>query len=122
MGIEHLKVKYDTQLVVNQVNGDYVARNENMKIYLREVKALIEKFKSFEIEAIPRDQNQHADILSKFALGAPLNTLGAPPEFNIHYVERIHLSPGEREEILAINDAQEPEATWMTPIFRYFTN
>lgn len=57
VGVEHLRVKCDTQLVVNQVNGQYAALKPSMKTYLREVKSLIEKFKSFKIEAVPRDQN-----------------------------------------------------------------
>ena len=35
MGLEHVKVYSDSQLVVNQVNGDYQAKGKNMVAYLK---------------------------------------------------------------------------------------
>lgn len=48
----------------NQVKGEYATKGEKMKVYLKEIKALLE---GFEIEVIPRESNQEEDTLSKYA-------------------------------------------------------
>lgn len=40
VGAASLKVYCNSQLVVNQVKGEYAAKGENMKVYLKEAKAL----------------------------------------------------------------------------------
>jgi ribonuclease HI len=57
----------DSQLVVNQISGDYAANDEKMKIYLAEAKKLLEKFKLVQVEHIGRDLNGHADALAGLA-------------------------------------------------------
>lgn len=51
-----LRIKYDSQLVVNQVKGEYVVKGEKMK-YLSETKVLLNKINEFEIQVIPREEN-----------------------------------------------------------------
>uniref|UniRef100_A0A2N9H088 Uncharacterized protein n=1 Tax=Fagus sylvatica TaxID=28930 RepID=A0A2N9H088_FAGSY len=46
-----LTVYCDSQLVVNQISGDYAAKDEKMKIYLVEAKKLLAKFKHVQIGA-----------------------------------------------------------------------
>lgn len=43
-----------------------------MKKYLREAKILIDGIKSSDVEAISREQNQEANILSKYVFTASL--------------------------------------------------
>uniref|UniRef100_A0A2N9HKC3 RNase H type-1 domain-containing protein n=1 Tax=Fagus sylvatica TaxID=28930 RepID=A0A2N9HKC3_FAGSY len=50
-----LTVYCDSQLVVNQISGDYAAKDEKMKIYLVEAKKLLAKFKHVQMEHIGRD-------------------------------------------------------------------
>jgi ribonuclease HI len=57
----------DSQLVVNQISGNYAAKDEKMKIYLVEAKRLLEKFKHVQVEHIGRDLNGHADALASLA-------------------------------------------------------
>lgn len=45
------KVHCESQLVINQVKVDHVAKGEQIIKYLKEAKALIERFGSFEINA-----------------------------------------------------------------------
>src|SRR5579862_4832631 len=57
MGAEYVTVYSDSQLVVNQVNEDYRARDDLMIKYLGRVKALIARFTRFVLLRIPSDQN-----------------------------------------------------------------
>lgn len=52
VGVASLKVYCYSQLVVNQIKGEYVKKGEQMKKYLREANALAETFVDFRIEAI----------------------------------------------------------------------
>lgn len=64
----NLRVKYNSQLVVNQVNGAYQARGEKMAKYMVLVKYLLEKFPKIQLKQIPREQNVRADAIAN--LGA----------------------------------------------------
>ena len=59
-------VHCDSQVVTNQVNGDYECKNERMKRYLEEVK---NRISSIEVKfvQIPREENECADRLAKAA-------------------------------------------------------
>uniref|UniRef100_A0A2N9IDK5 Integrase catalytic domain-containing protein n=1 Tax=Fagus sylvatica TaxID=28930 RepID=A0A2N9IDK5_FAGSY len=63
----HLQVFCDSQLVVNHISGEYLARDERMLSYLSIAKSLLSKFDSVEVEQIRREYNSHADILAKLA-------------------------------------------------------
>lgn len=60
----NLLVYSDSQLVVEQVNSHYEAKEPNMIKYLSRVNQLINHFKSFEIKQVPKSQNVQADALS----------------------------------------------------------
>lgn len=64
---DHLQVFYDSQLVANQISGEYQARDERMSIYLLIVQSLLTEFKSTTVEQIGREHNSHANILAKLA-------------------------------------------------------
>ena len=55
----------DSKLVVNQILGEYKAREPSMQKYLAKIKSLIALFEGFEVERLPRSQNEQADALSK---------------------------------------------------------
>ncbi|XP_077242448.1 uncharacterized protein LOC143882960 [Tasmannia lanceolata] len=73
---QRLKAYCDSQLVVNQINGVYEARDERMIKYLSKVRQLASKFKNFEVIRIPRTENSKADVLSKLAASG-YTTLGS---------------------------------------------
>ncbi|KAJ9556882.1 hypothetical protein OSB04_011496 [Centaurea solstitialis] len=64
LGEKHLDVRSDSLLVVNQVNGDFQAKDSKMMSYLKVVKERIAQFDHFSIEQIPRDQNTQVDALA----------------------------------------------------------
>ncbi|KAJ9556549.1 hypothetical protein OSB04_011163 [Centaurea solstitialis] len=64
LGAKQLHVRSDSLLVVNQVNGDFQAKDSKMMSYLKAVKDRIARFEQILIEQIPRDLNMQADALA----------------------------------------------------------
>ncbi|XP_022871547.1 uncharacterized protein LOC111390699 [Olea europaea var. sylvestris] len=67
LGISNLILHNDSQLVVNQVNGVYMAKEDRTDNYLRVVKKELERFNTTQVKQIPRSQNNHADALARLA-------------------------------------------------------
>ena len=65
--VKNIKICGDSRLIVSQVNGDYEAKEETMKEYLRIVRALVTQFDEFHIEHISSEKNMKADALSMYA-------------------------------------------------------
>lgn len=58
----------NSQLVMQQVDGNYEVQEVSMVKYLGKVKQMKELFKGFEIKQVPQIQNVQVDALSKPAL------------------------------------------------------
>ncbi|XP_057529902.1 uncharacterized protein LOC130808441 [Amaranthus tricolor] len=69
-GAKKLAAFSDSQLIVGQVNGEFEAKDDSMKMYLQQVKDFVPKFDKFTLEHIPRSQNDQADSLAKLASSA----------------------------------------------------
>ncbi|XP_057538103.1 uncharacterized protein LOC130815609 [Amaranthus tricolor] len=69
-GAKELAAFSDSQLIVGQVNGEFEAKDDSMKMYLQQVKDFVPKFDKFTLEHIPRSQNAQADSLAKLASSA----------------------------------------------------
>ncbi|CAI9762904.1 unnamed protein product [Fraxinus pennsylvanica] len=65
--VRRLIISSDSQLVVNQVNGNFMARDKHMAAYLKLVMNSLPDFEKFELIQVPRQENSHADALSKLA-------------------------------------------------------
>jgi len=63
-----LKVYSDSQLLVRQLRGEYAVHNERLKLLYNEAVGLTANLETFEVEYIPREQNQEADALVNEAL------------------------------------------------------
>ncbi|KAL0313356.1 UNVERIFIED_CONTAM: Ribonuclease HI [Sesamum radiatum] len=66
-GAKHLEACSDSQLVVNQVKGDFEAKEKRMAQYLDLIRAFGQTFEKFELKHIPRSKNEEADQLAKLA-------------------------------------------------------
>ncbi|XP_021748050.1 uncharacterized protein LOC110713912 [Chenopodium quinoa] len=51
---EHVCLKTDSQLVANQIRGEYEAKKPSMIAYLAKIKTVIVKLRTLEVELIPR--------------------------------------------------------------------
>ncbi|XP_077245948.1 uncharacterized protein LOC143885765 [Tasmannia lanceolata] len=110
---QRLRAYCDSQLVTNQIQGVYEARDERMVKYLSKVRRLANKFQSFEVIRIPRTENAKADVLSKLAASG-YTALGSI------CMEFLQKSSIEREatEVMQV----ERESSWMDKIIEYMRN
>jgi len=67
VGADEVIAYSDSQLVVNQFNGDYEAKDSRMETYLEVVRDLAKIFKKFELIRIPRGENTTTDTLAALA-------------------------------------------------------
>ncbi|MGD0250655.1 MAG: ribonuclease HI [Thermoplasmata archaeon] len=58
----------DSQLVVRQMLGEYRVRAEHLRAYHEWLERLTKEFSQVEFRWVAREENQHADALSKRAL------------------------------------------------------
>ena len=101
----------ESQVVANQVNGDYECKGERMKRYLDQVRAKVDDLEA-KIIQIPRGENEHADHLAKAALAEYMIIPGNVLSF-------VQLSP-----LIDSSDMQEIgfESNWTTLIVSYLKN
>ncbi|MFA6281463.1 MAG: ribonuclease HI family protein [Candidatus Omnitrophota bacterium] len=71
IGINEKKVKVfsDSQLLCEQINGNYKVKNNNIFPLFILAKSIIEKFEEFSIAHIDREKNTEADNLATEAIG-----------------------------------------------------
>jgi ribonuclease HI len=80
-----VEIKSDSQLVVNQLTGDYKVKARRILPLFQQVLFLKAKFQDIQIKWIPRDKNREADRLTNKAYN---NALLENPE----YLERLNNS------------------------------
>ena len=64
MGGKSIKVFSDSRLVVDQVKGEFEAKDERIQGYMSQVKCLQSEFDFFDLLHIPRNGNAHANSLA----------------------------------------------------------
>nr|XP_016509521.1 PREDICTED: uncharacterized protein LOC107826988 [Nicotiana tabacum] len=72
---EVIKIKCDSQLVVNQVYGIFDTKEERMQEYVVNVQTLLARFREWSITHIPREDNTKADTLA--SLGSSTEMKGS---------------------------------------------
>ena len=75
MGGKSVKVFLDSRFVVDQVKGEFEAKDERIQGYLHQVKYLQSRFDSFDLLHISRNGNAHADSLAILATSSAQNLL-----------------------------------------------
>lgn len=58
----------DSKLAVEQMNGNFKVKSENVRPLFEEVRRIADQFKAFSIYHIPREQNKVADRLANEAM------------------------------------------------------
>lgn len=64
MGEGSIEVFADSELMVRQIKGEYRVKNEGLAPLFLNARSLIKQFKHFSITHVPREANEHADLLS----------------------------------------------------------
>ena len=70
MGVKHLRVLGDSNLVVCQTKGSLSLKEPSLTLYKAMAQKMEEKFSTFEIKHAPRNENRFADALA--ALGSQI--------------------------------------------------
>jgi ribonuclease HI len=65
-------IKSDSQLLVQQINGNYRIKNEGLIPLYRQARHLMARVGDVTVEHVPREQNKDADRLSN--LGMNMNS------------------------------------------------
>ncbi|CAL2239309.1 unnamed protein product [Prunus armeniaca] len=72
LAIKKLAIYSYSQLITNQVSGEYMSKHPRMILYLDKIQELLKAFSTFTIQQVPRAENVHADALVN--LGSALDT------------------------------------------------
>ena len=67
LGGKAVEIFSNLRLVVEQINGDFEARDQRMQRYLSKIRRLQSNFEAFSIKQIPRSKNSYADSLAILA-------------------------------------------------------
>jgi ribonuclease HI len=67
MDITGLRAKNNSQLMTNQVSGEFQTKDPQLVKYLERVRNLASYFNSFHLTYVPRERNARANLLSKLA-------------------------------------------------------
>jgi formyltetrahydrofolate-dependent phosphoribosylglycinamide formyltransferase len=70
LGADNVKIFSDSELMVRQINGDYKVKNDNLRELFEQCFDGLAKFKSWQINHIPREKNKLADKLVNRAIDA----------------------------------------------------
>ena len=108
IGAANIVIYCDSQVITNQVNGDYKCKGERMKRYLDQVKRRVDDLQA-KIVQIPRGENEQVDRLAKVTSAEHMITHGYVLSF-------VQLSP-----LIDSDDVQEIgfESNWTTLIASY---
>lgn len=66
-GVKEIQVRGDSQLVVNQVNGNWKINHTHLFVLCEEVRILLDGFEKTKLSWVPREKNKQADRLSNAA-------------------------------------------------------
>ncbi|CAM8890588.1 unnamed protein product [Rhodiola kirilowii] len=93
--IDEMDIYGDSQLVINQVLGEYEVRMDDLIPYHRHATQLLNEFDSISIGHVPRSANKLADVLANLAANL---ALGAEETMSIPVCNRWVVPPLEENE------------------------
>jgi ribonuclease HI len=112
LGANHLQVFCDSQLVANQISGEYQARDERISAYLLVTRSLLAEFESTQVTQIGREHNSHANILAKLATALESDMQ------RIICVVTLDRPSFQNQEVLSMLSISD-QPSWMDPILSY---
>ncbi|XP_075655290.1 uncharacterized protein LOC142625539 [Castanea sativa] len=111
LGGRVVRLYCDSRLVVGQVNGEFEAKDERMKSYLKRVQGVLGLFESFKVQQVPRGHNSHADSLAMLAtsLGSRLPRMvmvedllsSSLTSISAVWIHSVHVGPSWMDPIVA---------------------
>ncbi|XP_074342230.1 uncharacterized protein LOC141679701 [Apium graveolens] len=108
LGVKRLIIYSDSQIVVKQTNGEYIAKDPKLAQYQATVRSILETIPDTTILQINREENSKEDELSKLVQ----NTSDLSSSV---YFEELGTPSTDRPEVLCISSPDN----WMTPYIAY---
>ncbi|KAK4410118.1 hypothetical protein Sango_0084800 [Sesamum angolense] len=112
-GVKRIVIYSDSQLVVNQVQGSYEARDEKMDKYFSKAKNMLGKFEETSVVQVSRANNAIADQLAKLA-----SSMAAIRNRKITFISLERAAIEEPEEVICIDPTL---LSWKEEIIRFLT-
>ncbi|XP_074342780.1 uncharacterized protein LOC141680456 [Apium graveolens] len=106
--VQDLKIYSDSQIVVKQTNGEYIAKYTILAKYQTLVQSYLASIPKHQVLQICKKENEEADILSKLVRNS------SDLDCSV-YFEELHKPSIESEEVMEI----ENNHNWMTPFINY---
>ncbi|XP_057734599.1 uncharacterized protein LOC130950053 [Arachis stenosperma] len=107
VGIKKLHVKRDSNLIIQQIQGGYSAKERGLALCRKQVWCMMKVFDKISFEHVPRTENKHADALATLESRVTIQN-------GQHALEhRVAESPA-REERMSV---EEKTNDWRTPIY-----
>ncbi|XP_060972375.1 uncharacterized protein LOC133038292 [Cannabis sativa] len=106
-----IEVMSDSQLIVNQLNGSYQAKDSKMASYLQIVQDQISRFTKFTINQVPRLENNHADALANLGSSIQIKDGVTIPVVIMQWPATWK----PNEDVKSLNE----QDNWMKPIMQY---
>ncbi|KFK32360.1 hypothetical protein AALP_AA6G231400 [Arabis alpina] len=136
MGARRIHAFSDSQLVTNQLNHEYDAREDRMSAYLQLTeKIILDHFDSFLLSKVPRAENSKADALASLGSSSgterhrtiPVGILPDPSielprgQSSIMSITELETEPEPNSEPISIPGASTSSADWREEIIKYIT-
>ncbi|XP_074325010.1 uncharacterized protein LOC141661587 [Apium graveolens] len=109
--VQDLKIYSDSQIVVKQTNGEYIAKDPTLVKYQTLVQSYLASIPRYQVIQICREENEEADTLSKLVQNS------SDLDCSVYFEELLKPSI-ESGEVLEI----ESNHNWMTPFIKYLEN
>ncbi|CAL1396746.1 unnamed protein product [Linum trigynum] len=110
LGARTIRVLSDSSLAVNQLNGAFDAKEDALAHYMERVKQRATAFEAVTYVKIPREENMHADALSKLA---------TTTNFESTRLVTVQKEEEEANQEAAVNTTQIAEDDWRAPIIKF---
>lgn len=78
LGAQEVAIITDSELLARQFTGQYRVRAEHLAPLFRRAQDLLSNFTSWQIRAVPREQNRRADALARQAIATRTSSLPSP--------------------------------------------
>ncbi|KAK4397224.1 hypothetical protein Sango_1559000 [Sesamum angolense] len=111
--VKKIVIYSDSQLVVNQVQGSYEARDEKIAKYFLKAKNMLGKFEEASVVQVSRANNATAYQLAKLA-----SSMAAIRSRKITFISSERAAIEEREEVICIDPTL---LSWKEEIIRFLT-
>ncbi|CAL1353738.1 unnamed protein product [Linum trigynum] len=111
LGAQKVNIKSDSALVVNQLNGVYEIKEESLGAYVDSVRKKCAWFREVTFTHVPREENAHADALSKLA-----TALDFEENRTVIVTKEV-----PHEDVIMASISSGIEEGWMAPIWSFLT-